>query len=41
MQVGGLPRRDVVTMVGIIAVLSVTILWPLDYLWWSLLGWAR
>ncbi|MCF8481904.1 MAG: anion permease [Rhodospirillum sp.] len=39
-QVGKLPLWDVAWFCAVMALLSVLLLWPLDYLWWRLLGWA-
>ncbi|WP_413205025.1 SLC13 family permease [Rhodospirillum sp. A1_3_36] len=39
-QVGQLPLREVAWFCAVIAALSILLLWPLDYLWWSLLGWT-
>jgi hypothetical protein len=39
LQVGDIPRRDVVRMCLATAALSAVLLWPLDFLWLSLLGW--
>jgi di/tricarboxylate transporter len=38
-QSGGLSARDVVRLCLISAALTIALLWPLDYLWWSWLGW--
>ncbi len=39
MQMAGLPAGKIIKPVLVIAVLSICILFPLDYLWWELLGW--
>jgi len=38
-QSGGLEARDVVRLCLITAAITVVALWPLDFLWWRLLGW--
>lgn len=38
-QSGGLGARDVTRLCLLTAVLTVLILWPLDYLWWGVAGW--
>ncbi|MEA3251501.1 MAG: anion permease [Pseudomonadota bacterium] len=35
----GLRLRDAVRVLLIMAAISLVLLWPLDYLWWQLLGW--
>ncbi|UJF23950.1 anion permease [Suttonella sp. R2A3] len=37
-QSGYVSHRDVTHLCLILAVISVVVLWPLDYLWWQLLG---
>ncbi|WP_051523929.1 SLC13 family permease [Zymobacter palmae] len=38
-QSGNLPAKDVIRTCFIIALISIILLWPLDYFWWHLLGW--
>jgi len=40
-QTGGLPLREVVRMCLVTALISIFMLWPLDYLWWTALGWIH
>jgi len=37
-QTGGLSMREVVRMCTVTAIISIVVLWPLDYLWWVTLG---
>lgn len=38
-QSGSLPAKNVVKTCFIIAFVSIVLLWPLDYIWWKVLGW--
>lgn len=38
MQTSALPLKDVVRMCLITALITIVLLWPLDYLWWRALG---
>lgn len=38
-QTGGLKAGDATRLCLLTAAISVCVLWPLDYCWWSLLGW--
>ncbi|PIE42305.1 MAG: sodium:sulfate symporter [Gammaproteobacteria bacterium] len=38
MQMGKIPLRDMLSVLLPLTLLTVAILWPLDYLWWSLVG---
>ncbi len=38
MQLGKIPLRDFLRVLLPIAALTIVVLLPLDYLWWSLLG---
>ncbi|WP_428564275.1 MAG: SLC13 family permease [Solidesulfovibrio sp. DCME] len=39
-QSGGLAAGDVARLCLVTAALTMAVLWPVDYAWWSLLGWA-
>jgi len=39
MQLGGEKTRSAILPLLQVALVSVLLLWPLDYLWWHLLGW--
>jgi di/tricarboxylate transporter len=39
MQLAGEPLAPAIKLCLALAVLSVLVLWPLDYFWWQLLGW--
>ena len=38
MQLGGVPLRDAAKMTIVLAAVSLVVLVPLNYLWWSWLG---
>lgn len=39
MRAGGLPPRDLTRLCLITAALTIVLLWPLDAVWWRVLGW--
>lgn len=38
-QTGGLSAGDVTRLCLVTAAATIALLWPIDYLWWTLLGW--